>query len=498
MKVIIMKKIIFSCLLLLLPAISFSQKLWEYEPYVTDFVAVGGDTSINNLQIILNTDSLKFTIDYIAAARLLAYYGGEGFKDFIFSKMSQYSDINNSRFSWSNYLLFQIIRGYLGDSGAIAGMDSVVRLAIGDTLLQLNAISFLGSKGHLNYFDFVRQVFNQHLPYADAYNQLSLYGSDARYKTEVENLLSNVIRDSSNRMTVFKAVYALSHINKALTSQILDNRFRSSYGNLRESFFDDLNDIDPDGQPERAIFAIVNEPDNNIRMLYLPTYYAIVESSLTSRYLLPFFIDFLSKRVQIDPERSIIRESKRFIDEFVPLNFQESQISINKIDSLKNLKDSVISYNWLSDQSFVNELDSNLSSARSYIVAGDSNNCARQIKLFQQKVDEEYRDSLDGDNKFVTIEGWKFLYYNAQYILDRLPVPPPQYNLNINTISNGTVTKLPDLVLYDSSTTVTLTANPSTGYRFGSWSGDTSGSSNPIIVAMNSKKKIYALFEKKK
>jgi len=44
--------------------------------------------------------------------------------------------------------------------------------------------------------------------------------------------------------------------------------------------------------------------------------------------------------------------------------------------------------------------------------------------------------------KTVTIEGWKFLYYNAKYILDRLPVPPHQYKLNINTNGDGKGTTL--------------------------------------------------------
>jgi hypothetical protein len=45
-----------------------------------------------------------------------------------------------------------------------------------------------------------------------------------------------------------------------------------------------------------------------------------------------------------------------------------------------------------------------------------------QVKAFQDLVDNVYKDSLNTDARFVTIEGWKFLYWNAQYILDRLPV----------------------------------------------------------------------------
>jgi hypothetical protein len=79
---------------------------------------------------------------------------------------------------------------------------------------------------------------------------------------------------------------------------------------------------------------------------------------------------------------------------------------------------------WLGENNFVNELGSHIQNAKTYLDGGDSLSSASQIELFQQKVDAEYRDSLDGDNRFVTVEGWKFLFYNAQYILDRLPAIP--------------------------------------------------------------------------
>jgi hypothetical protein len=110
-----------------------------------------------------------------------------------------------------------------------------------------------------------------------------------------------------------------------------------------------------------------------------------------------------------------------YLDWFKPLNIVDSLALPKVLDSVATIMNQCIGYGWIGNQSFLIELDSNLTVARGYIVAVDSNNCVHEIKIFQQKVDEEYRDSLDGDNKFITIEGWKFLYYNAQYILDRLP-----------------------------------------------------------------------------
>ncbi|MES2005345.1 MAG: ice-binding family protein [Bacteroidota bacterium] len=66
--------------------------------------------------------------------------------------------------------------------------------------------------------------------------------------------------------------------------------------------------------------------------------------------------------------------------------------------------------------------------------------------------------------------------------------------LVINPTIGGTVTKNPNLALYDSGTTVQLTATPNPGYTFTSWAGDATGSTNPLNVVMNANKNIIANF----
>ena len=83
--------------------------------------------------------------------------------------------------------------------------------------------------------------------------------------------------------------------------------------------------------------------------------------------------------------------------------------------------DALFNYNWLGDLAFSNSLKTKLNQAKTYLLAGDSLSCAVQVKAFQDDVDLVYKDSLNTDPRFVTIEGWKFLHWNAQYILDRLP-----------------------------------------------------------------------------
>jgi hypothetical protein len=93
-------------------------------------------------------------------------------------------------------------------------------------------------------------------------------------------------------------------------------------------------------------------------------------------------------------------------------------------DYFVNLCDTLLNFAWLGDLNFSNELKNILTTAKTNLQNGDSLACAVQVKLFQDLVDDVYKDSLNTDPRFVTIEGWKFLYWNAQYILDRLPEIP--------------------------------------------------------------------------
>ncbi|MDR3696662.1 InlB B-repeat-containing protein [Mucilaginibacter sp.] len=67
------------------------------------------------------------------------------------------------------------------------------------------------------------------------------------------------------------------------------------------------------------------------------------------------------------------------------------------------------------------------------------------------------------------------------------------YTLNVTAV-NGTVVKNPTQATYNSGSTVQLTATPNSGYKFTSWSGDATGSTNPLTVTMNANKNITANF----
>jgi hypothetical protein len=69
-----------------------------------------------------------------------------------------------------------------------------------------------------------------------------------------------------------------------------------------------------------------------------------------------------------------------------------------------------------------------------------------------------------------------------------------KYALTVIPQGAGCVVANPNTNCYSSGTVVTLTAVPSPGESFIGWSGDASGSQNPLSVTMNQSKVITASF----
>jgi len=69
-----------------------------------------------------------------------------------------------------------------------------------------------------------------------------------------------------------------------------------------------------------------------------------------------------------------------------------------------------------------------------------------------------------------------------------------QYTLTIAAGTGGTTDPSPGSYIYDPETQVTIRAIPSSGYEFSGWSGDASGTTNPITITMDSDKSLTASF----
>jgi hypothetical protein len=70
----------------------------------------------------------------------------------------------------------------------------------------------------------------------------------------------------------------------------------------------------------------------------------------------------------------------------------------------------------------------------------------------------------------------------------------PSASLTVNVSGNGSVTRSPSSPVYPTGSSVQLTALPAPNASFVGWSGDASGSANPITVTMTADKVVTAIF----
>jgi len=69
-----------------------------------------------------------------------------------------------------------------------------------------------------------------------------------------------------------------------------------------------------------------------------------------------------------------------------------------------------------------------------------------------------------------------------------------QYTLTASALSNGSISGIAVDGKYLTGTTATLTAVPAQGYAFAGWTGEASGTANPLSLLMNADKTIGANF----
>jgi hypothetical protein len=107
---------------------------------------------------------------------------------------------------------------------------------------------------------------------------------------------------------------------------------------------------------------------------------------------------------------------------FVGFDITTRTSSLALLDTLIALKHQAYAAGHLGDQNFVKELDNGLENARKHLARSDSVNCRKLLEDFQSKVKREYeRKEGKGSKRFVTQEAYLQLYFNAGYIVDRLP-----------------------------------------------------------------------------
>jgi len=82
----------------------------------------------------------------------------------------------------------------------------------------------------------------------------------------------------------------------------------------------------------------------------------------------------------------------------------------------------------------------------------------------------------------------------ALFILKKDKPVAAIYTLTTHTMGQGSIELSPRGGRYNAGTQITLTARPDIGWQFDSWSGDLTGTGNPITIIMNTDKQVTANF----
>lgn len=91
----------------------------------------------------------------------------------------------------------------------------------------------------------------------------------------------------------------------------------------------------------------------------------------------------------------------------------------------------------------------------------------------------------NGDSHYGVIDAFRFDNINVKTPSGAFtPNQPTSYTLVTNVVGHGTVTANPSKSTYAPGEPVTLTATPSAGADFSSWSGDCGGSNNPLQITI--------------
>lgn len=392
--------------------------LWQItKPGPGDYAAVWFDTSISNLRSII-TQQRSFSL--FAAARLLAIIDGENQRDFILQHIT--TPVPTTRTgNWGSYFSYHVIRGYLGEEEkAIEGMETIVNFFGSTDDYSMMAIFRLAEAGRLEYFETVQEAFYTNNLKEDAVIALGIYGQDQRYRDQARYLLVQALSETEDDLIIDHAAQSLAKFDEPTLVNTLHDRFNSSNGELKWKMFFELSNYDPEGQPERLMEAVPSEPDENIRSDYFPIYTSIVKGKASKRYLQPFFIKFVLDWLEQEPSSLVSKHVKTvFYDAYIPLPPPDTVTIDAMLGNLIGITAEASNYNWIGTfENFVTELDVHLDAAQVAISAQDWPWAISELSSFRDKVQGAYDDPQE--TRFTTIDGYKFLYYNAQYIIDRI------------------------------------------------------------------------------
>jgi hypothetical protein len=433
----------FQILILFVLSVSINaqeQVMWSYI-YNPDDSDLWKDDRSNNLAVlksIIENNSVDIGVsEYRVAVKYLYRHHKETEIQFLLENLTTKIDTTNSESKldeqWRKFYIDKYHLGLLGDLSAIEGMDSVARYSTRESIKQY-AIRNLSE---IDIFDHYEYVKREYLKHADEYSEhlpnqylymFASYGRSPRYREEVKDIIFDKIStlDKNERMKVYRYASALSCFDKKAEIDFYNDCFyKADSTEARHSYFIHLRKLDKDGQPERTMYALPIEKDPYFAAWeYIQNPKYARTGFISRRYLMPFFINFMSS---IQFGNNTDAEGKRisYLKAYRPFK-PDSTTNIETIlDTLISYTNQSYGYEWIKDDTYKSELLNIITTAKNHLELNDSLKCRSEIEAFQNIVNQVFADSAVSYPKYISDAGYKFLYYQADYILERLPEAPP-------------------------------------------------------------------------
>jgi hypothetical protein len=450
-----------------------SQSFWNITPNIGEYMAVE-DTTAEHLMRIIEERDPPYAV--YSAARILYYQEGEAVKDFILehTKMEFTSDDHSFRsWHWLNYFEYLRFLYNYGEENYIEGAKTIAEHPEAPDDVQMLAIGALAELGYLDYLQKVKTLYAKEgyfLGYFLVSLVLERYGKYEEYRLEVGDIFSDVILTSNDNIQVSRAARSLVKFDKERAILVLDERFRNSEGDVRFSIFIALNRYDPDNQPERVMWVVPREENSRNRSYFIPTYSSIVNWNESTRYLEPQFVSFLLDWFNNEFDEGIQTRIRRsFLEVFKPLPPQPDTPVQEMLEDLRDLLGNIIGYNMIGDQLLIQELEGYITEAIGQVNIGNEPEAARQLTAFQTVVSDKRENTIESEEqgtplpqRFITNEGYRYLYYAVGYILDRLPDPgdiPDPPGTGIDCVSDNPVTQVSGTITINAGETRGLTGS---------------------------------------
>jgi hypothetical protein len=412
-----------------------AQGMWHEYSLDNYSYSFGKNKTLQELKdIIINDNVDSSPTNYSSAAKYLFYEYRNTESQFLLENLKITLDSTLSfpqRYSQFDKLYtVAFIRGLLGDKDGISMMTTIAESGL---RYSLEAIRRLAEAGIYNYYSEVKEKYLQNEKNG-AY-LYSLYGNDKRYYDEVRSSLEEKARAQTNYIDIAYWANYIANFDHDLYIKIFDDHFERSTGKEKYDTFFHLGCIDRDRQPERTIFGLINEPNDSLRAEYIPFPSSILESNLgTYRYLEPAFVNSLQK-ISIDTSSWTYRIKRNFIRELKPYPPDNSSTILQMLDKLTYYIDECEKYRWIGENEFAIKLLGFLTKARKYLITSNSAMYKNELVSFQKTVDDVY-NKVRGDDFFLTIEGYRFLFHYSQYILDSAEPQNTFVSIPHNLLSN--------------------------------------------------------------